>query len=330
MEYDYGDRARGPSFEAMNFRAALEGMGHEVVPFDFMAKEAELGRERMNQQLVVEARKAHPDAIFLCLFEDEVSTATLDALCDQTHVPTVNWFTDDHWRFLNFSRHLAPHLDWCVTTDPDSVAKYRAVGCGNVILSQWACNRYSYHPTDGPLDYAVTFVGQPHGNRRKVVAAIRAAGFDVRCWGEGWSEGRLSHDEMVRVFGTSAISLNLSNASDPPRGMRTRVGRLLGRGPPVPPGPRPSQIKGRTFEVPGCRGFQLTERVPHLERYFKIGREVAVYDSEADLIRQIQYWLSHPQERDQIADAGYRRVMAEHTYDHRFDEIFSAMGLVGK
>jgi spore maturation protein CgeB len=37
MADDYGDPARGPSFEDANFRSALEGMGHELVRFDFMA-----------------------------------------------------------------------------------------------------------------------------------------------------------------------------------------------------------------------------------------------------------------------------------------------------
>jgi spore maturation protein CgeB len=103
-----------------------------------------------------------------------------------------------------------------------------------------------------------------------------------------------------------------------------RVGRLLGRG---VKGPKPPQIKGRNFEVPGCGGFLLTERVPHLERYFELGREVAVYDDAADLVEQVEYWLGHEEERAAVADAGHRRVLAEHTYDHRFAEIFAALGL---
>ena len=40
--------------------------------------------------------------------------------------PTVNWFTDDHWRFDRFTRHFAPAFDWSVTTDRDSLPKYQA------------------------------------------------------------------------------------------------------------------------------------------------------------------------------------------------------------
>ncbi|TMK39897.1 MAG: glycosyltransferase family 1 protein [Actinobacteria bacterium] len=86
-------------------------------------------------------------------------------------------------------------------------------------------------------------------------------------------------------------------------------------------------MKGRNFEVPGCGGFLLTERLPHLERYFELDREIGVYDGIDDLVERIGYWMSHPRERAEVAGAGYRRVLAEHTYDHRFSAIFAELGL---
>lgn len=324
MEHDYGDPTRGPSFEETNFHSALVGMGHDVVRFDFMERERVAGRRAMRAEIVEAAREASPDVVFFCLFTDQLDPDTLRAVGAAAGAPTVNWFADDHWRFDGFTRLMAPALDWSVTTDADALPKYAAQGIENVILSQWACNRYAYHPTDGPLEHGVTFVGQPHADRPQVIAALGEAGVDVECWGLGWPNGRIEHEDMVRVFGTSAVNLNLANSSTPPNTLRVRVGRLLGRG---PKGPRPSQIKGRTFEVPGCAGFQLTERVPHLERYFEIGGEIAVYDDLDGLIEQARYWLANEDERAAVAQAGYRRVMAEHTYDHRFAEIFARAGV---
>jgi spore maturation protein CgeB len=131
---------------------------------------------------------------------------------------------------------------------------------------------------------------------------------------------------MVRVFSGSRINLNLSNSSTPDYTLRMRVGALV-RGMKLDTRPRPSQIKGRNFEVPGSGGFLLTERVPHLEKYFELGREVAVYDEPAELPEAVGYWLANEEERAAVAEAGYRRVMTEHTYDHRFREIFARMGL---
>jgi spore maturation protein CgeB len=323
MADDYGDPARGPSFEEVNFRSALEGMGHDLVPFDFMAKKRELGKREMNRQLVAVARDTEPDLSFFVLFETEIDPETIRSV-SRSGGPTVNWFADDHWRFERFTRHFAPAFDWSVTTDRDSLPKYRAIDCKRAILSQWACNRYAYDWTGCELEYEVTFIGQSYGERPATVERLRAEGFDVRCWGFGWPQGRIEHDEMVRVFGASRINLNLSAAFSPPKGIRPRIANLVRR---QTHEPRKSQIKGRTFEVPGSGGFLLTDRVPYLEDYLVPGREVAVFESTDRLVDQVRFWLDHEEERAAVAEAGYRRVRAEHTYDQRFEEVFRRIEL---
>jgi spore maturation protein CgeB len=260
--------------------------------------------------------------VFFILFKDEIAPATIRAM----RAPTVNWFADDHWRFDDFTSVYAPAFDWSVTTDHDAVAKYHALGVDTVVLSQWACNRYAYTRTATGIEHEVTFVGQPHGDRLKVVDRLRGGGIAVECWGHGWPEGKLDHDQMVRLFGASRLNLNLANSSTNPWTLRMRVGAIVRLRRPWDP-PRRSQIKGRTFEVPGSGGFLLTDRVAHLEDYFEVGREISTFDSTGDLIEKIRYWLAHPDERAAVAEAGYRRVLAEHTYDHRFAEIFARMGL---
>ena len=218
-----------PSFEAANFRRALEGMGHELVAFDFMAEIRAHGKREMNRRLLAAAEEATRIFSFFFLFEDQIDPETIRGV-SRAGGPTVNWFADDHWRFDRFSRHFAPALDWSVTTDRDSLPKYAAIGYENVILSQWACNRYAYDRTAKDLEYDVTFIGQAYGERPATVERLRAEGFDVRCWGFGWPEGRIEHDEMVRVFGASRINLNLSSAFSQPERLLLRLLRPF-RGP---------------------------------------------------------------------------------------------------
>src|SRR3954447_10936802 len=192
MRHDYGDPARGLSFEETNFRSALEGMGHDVTAYDFLAREAEIGRDAMNAELARLEVELAPDLVFFFLFKDEIAPETISRMS----APTVNWFADDHWRFDDFTSVYAPALDWSVTTDHDAVPRYRALGVENVVLSQWACNRYAYTKRTDELKHDVTFVGQPHGDRIEVVERLRGAGITVECWGHGWPAGRLEQDEM--------------------------------------------------------------------------------------------------------------------------------------
>lgn len=322
MRHEYGDPSRGLSFEESNFRSSLEGMDHRLTAFDFLGRARRGGVARMRSDLIDLAAEAKPDLAFFVLYTDQLDTKTIEAVGQAGACPTVNWFADDHWRFEDFTRHMAPAFDLAVTTDPDSLPKYQLLKDTRVHLSQWACNRYAYGRATTELGHDVTFVGQPHGDRRQTVAKLEDAGLPVECWGFGWPAGQLEHEQMVDVFASSGINLNLSNSSEL-TGLKARLRRLLRFRPPTP---RPPQIKGRNFEVPGCGGFLLTERVPHLERYFELDREVAVFDTADDLVDKVRFWLEHDDERRQIADAGYRRVMSEHTYDHRFAAIFEALG----
>jgi spore maturation protein CgeB len=323
MRHEYGDPGRGLSFEETNFRSSLEGMGHAVTAYDFMEHATRDGVARMRADLVSLAAEIRPELAFFFLFTDQLDTATVEEVGRSGRCPTVNWFADDHWRFDDFTRHFAPAFDLAVTTDVDSLQKYATLADTRVQLSQWACNRYAYGKVTDELRHDVTFVGQPHGDRKQTVASLEAGGVPVECWGFGWPAGALEHGEMVGVFASSRINLNLSNSSQIP-GLKARLRRMLRFRPPPP---RPPQIKGRNFEVPGCGGFLLTERVPHLEDYFELGHEVGTFDQAEDLAAQVRYWLEHDDERQAVADAGYRRVMAEHTYDHRFAAIFAALDL---
>jgi spore maturation protein CgeB len=240
MKYDYGRPEQGFGFEHYNFYDSLRNMGHDILYFDYMTLMQKHGRDQMNRRLLEVGRSEKPDLMVSILFKDELDPLVLREL--KTNIPTLNWFCDDHWRFDNYSCRWAPCFTWVVTTAASALPKYAALGYRNVIKSQWACNHSLYRKLDLPLRYDVTFVGQPHGNRRQIIQALRNAGIRVHVWGGGWESGRISQDEMIRVFNQSRINLNLANASMPVNGaaapvenvtvapsgrMRTRISRTL-------------------------------------------------------------------------------------------------------
>lgn len=300
-QFDYGDCRRGYGFEENNFLDSLVHSGYRVTAFDQVSCTHAVGKSNMNKILLELVYREEPSLLFLVMFKDEIAFNTLDKIREVIGVPTLNWFCDDHWRFGSFSRMYAPHLSWSVTTDPAAVEKYREIGVSNVLLSQWACNTHLYHPLSVPQIQDAAFVGQPHGNRPEVIHAVRRSGVEVAAYGFGWPSGRVSLSEMVAVFCQTRINLNLSNASTGGE----------------------QQIKGRDFEIPGCGAFMLTARTAGVDTYFLPDQEIVCYDSLADLIEKVHYYLEHDEEREKVAQAGYERVIREHTYRHRFDVIFS-------
>ncbi len=343
LKYDYGDPARGSSFEHNNFYETLSRMAeHRVVYFPFDEVMRAHGRDGMNAALLRTVADERPDLVFFFLFTDEIAPHTIQDITQRRGSVTFNWFADDQWRWFSFSRHWAPLFHWVATTDARAVARYRSIGYKHVIRSQWACNHFAYKPSAGAYECDVAFVGQPHSNRRTIVRAIEQAGVHVDCWGYGWPNGRMGQEEMIRLFSRSKINLSFARGSEE-IGLKPLAGVVLHRRADrsvelLPPrvwyenarallGKRRAQIKGRNFEIPGAGGFLLTGAIEGLEEYYVPGKEVAVFSTPRELIAQIRYYLTHDDEREKLRQAGYQRTLREHTYVHRFREIFRAMGL---
>lgn len=88
-----------------------------------------------------------------------------------------------------------------------------------------------------------------------------------------------------------------------------------------------NQVKLRDFEVPGAGGFHLVEESKDHAGLFDIGREIETWRTPAELIDKIRYYLANDTARAAIAEAGRRRVLAEHTWAHRFEFLFRQLGL---
>jgi len=345
IKYDYGDPERGFGFEHYNFYDSLKKMnnGANVIvyfPFDEIA--LKLGRDRMNQLLLETALREKPDLCFFCLFGEELKKEIIKEITKKSGAITLNWFTDDHWRFDNFSKYWAFCFNWIATTDSNAPEKYLKTGYKNAIKTQWACNHFLYKPFSSEKKYDASFVGQPHGNRKKIINRIRKSGININCRGRGWENGRISQEEMIKIFSQSKINLNLTKGSgvsfiksiariflkknnksikiENPFLWVDNLKSLLGK--------NREQIKGRNFEIPGCGGFLITGKADNLQDYYISGKEIVIYKDEQDLIKKIKYYLEHSKEREIIAGAGLERTLRDHTYEKRFNNIFKIIGLI--
>jgi spore maturation protein CgeB len=346
MRYDYGDPRRGDCYEYVNFYDTLRQMeGLEVTHFPYDTILREVGRKAMNKRLLRTVEDVAPDVCFFILFTDEITKETIERISRRSSTLTVNWFTDDHWRFASYSRHWAPAFNFVATTDAVAAEKYRQHGIETAILTQWGFNPFRYQAKALPCDGRVTFVGQRHSHRGDLVGRLVAAGIPVEAWGRGWANGRLEFDEMVSLFSRSAINLNFSESSivvntkqlakvllnrraddtyqvHGPRRVAENLRMLLS--------PHPLQIKARVFEIPGCGGFMVTETAEDLERYFLPGKEIAVFQTPDAMVELVRHYLAHDEEREQMRIAGYQRAVREHSYVHRFRDIFQKMGVYEK
>ncbi len=337
VEYDRYDPSRGHSFEYHNFYGALQRIAGVEVSYASFHDILTLGRQGFADKLVAQVEREKPDLVFVFMYTDELLPETIRRLRAKTTV--LGWFSDDQWRFDNYSRHYATAFSWVATTYSKAPERYYALGQKNVIRSQWFCDMGSYVPVACAKDVAVSFVGLKNEGRAELAEQIRTAGLPLALYGGGWEGGRLPQAEFTRLFSRSKINLNMIS----PRSLweRNSFGRLFARRSMNRfvldfhfmdnvrswLGQRILQIKGRPFEIAACGGFCISGYADDFETYYQENEEMVFYRSTDDLIEKIRHYLAHPEERERIAKAGYERTLHEHTAEKRFSALFRAMGL---
>ncbi len=336
------DARRAPSFEYSNFYLTLTHMpGVRVIEYPYDPILA-MGKEQWNEELLALVRREKPDLFFAFMYTDEFEEETLDMIRATTK--SVAWFADDYWRFWNYSKRWAPHFTLAVTTYEKAREWYRAAGINNVAHLQWACNTYEYKQVTVPAqDIEVSFIGQRKPSRAKLLQMLQRAGIHVEAFGFSWGNGRVSHEEALRIVARSKISLNINVRVNVRGGMLAPrvLGRIVMRRSlnrfvpdlhfienlqaywhfPTP------HTHARPFELAGCGGFVISGWSEDIGKCYKENKEMVFYRNTDELIQKIKYFSAHGEERERIARAGYERTLRDHTYKQRFKELFKRIGL---
>ncbi len=89
------------------------------------------------------------------------------------------------------------------------------------------------------------------------------------------------------------------------------------------------QMKGavnqRVFDVPATGSFVLTDWRDQIENLFVPDKEVVCYHEPEEASGLIDFYLRNPAARQRIIMAARKRILAEHTYEHRLQELVHSM-----
>ncbi|MGE4292524.1 MAG: glycosyltransferase [Desulfovibrio sp.] len=91
------------------------------------------------------------------------------------------------------------------------------------------------------------------------------------------------------------------------------------------------QMKGavnqRVFDVPACGAFLITDHRRQMDQLFEPEKEVVTYANPEEIPELVERYLADPAARDAVAQAAQKRLLAEHTYDHRLEALMRTMRL---
>ena len=84
----------------------------------------------------------------------------------------------------------------------------------------------------------------------------------------------------------------------------------------------------RAMDIMGAGGFLLTNYQNDFNYHFVDGEDFVSFSSPEDMLDKIEYYLTHEEKRQAIAENGWKKVCEEHTYDIRIAEMIRVSGII--
>ncbi len=276
-------------------------------------------RERNTKRLwalitALAAKGWHPDCLLVQTWGCLVEPAIFSRIRNAYGTMVINIAMDDRHQYWGRKFHgewdgthsLIPHIDLTLTAAPETVDWYRKEG-GAALYFPEASDPEIFHTMPGlPKVHEISFVGSRYGIRERVVTALRKAGIRVTAYGNGWENGRISIENVPKLFAQSKIVLGVSAIGHCPD--------FVG-------------LKLRDFDAPMSGSCYLTQHNNDLNGLYEVGCEIATYRSLGECVERARHLLAHDEEREAIAAAGHSRASTDHTWDARFKMLWTHLGV---
>ena len=263
----------------------LEALNWEVTPQDIY---------RGNTTTLQEVMAGLPDEWQPDLYL-WVETGLSDIPVDlrQHDLPKVCYLIDTH---INFDSHLeiAKNFDFVFLAQKAYVQPLIQAGLKNVVWLPLACDPGIHGKVDVAKKCDVGFVGSISAkpDRRKNLLDKIQKRFDLDCQ-------RKFMDEMAEHFSSSRIVFNNAINND---------------------------LNMRVFEALCSGSLLVTDSAPGsgLEELFTDKEHLVIYDDEK-LEEKLSQYIENASERERIASAGRKEVLARHTYEHRTNAMIQVL-----
>lgn len=257
----------------------------------------------ISRQFVKTTRSFLPDLIIV-VSGNLISSMALKTIQKKTSATLFHFYGEDFFNPLNTTRTLrqaAYNYDHLFTTKTFNLPEMAEIGLHNVSFVPHGYRPNCHFPVT--ISYTerqeygsdLSFVGTWEAERAAILAQLM--GFDLRIWGASWQKAdkklglrnviqnrAVYCQDLSRVFNASKINLAFLRKANRDR------------------------HTSRTFEIPACGGFQLSERTDEVLSFFEEGKEIECFESLEELKDKARYYLKNEAKRQRIVLAGLERV----------------------
>lgn len=265
-------------------------------------------RARLTDRVIALMEKVRPDRVVI-IKGDGLDDRFWDALGD---TPRILWLYDDlhrHDYTEEFLRTVGPVVDYA-RSETEMLR-------GRGVDAHFVPNAFDPHRAE-PTSHRsgeIVFIGSGYANRMEILSHLHGQELPVHAWGRDFS-----HHPFDRARTFSWVRPSFATSREVPLERAYQI-HAEGAAAVAIHGLQEGHAM-RTFEIPGMGGVQLVDR-DDVEQFYEVGAEVAVWHDREELTDLARRAVRDTAWGNRMREAGRRRTLAEHTFDHRVQEVDS-------
>jgi spore maturation protein CgeB len=302
------------------------------------------------------------DLVFTYLMDGMIDPEAIGVLRD-SDAPVCNFSCNNIHQF-DLVERIAPLFTLNLHAERDAGGLFEAIGADHLWWPM-ASNPKYFAPRNVPETLDATFVGGRYGIRARYILQLLDAGIDVHAYGPRWAletplqrlrrwsrreimltraalspsidqqyrltslardidEHRLlaqrypgnlhtpvSDDDLISMYSSSRVSLGfleVYDAHDSTKALKKHVHL-------------------REFEAPMCGAAYLTQYSDELAGYFEPDVEMIMWRDTTEMVEKLRFYLHDDAARAKVRIAGRRRALSCHTYQQRYQSLFTHLGI---
>lgn len=219
--------------------------------------------------------------------------------------PFIMWLGGNNRKLFNESINAIKYFDKIFVFDDYFVDGIKYRFNNETYYLPLAFDEQLYKKKDVNKDYNISFIGSENNERYEYLKILED--FGLVLFGGNWRDLNkyklgdvIPVEKSNEIYNKSLVNFNL-HTNQTVYGSNTR-----------------------TFEVPGSGNFLITDYRKSLEKNFELDKEIVCYKSKEELLEKIRFLLNNKKCIFEIAAAGYKRAISEHSYKHRIKTVLEA------
>ncbi len=228
-----------------------------------------------------------------------VETANMHKYKNLKNVLVSNWHSlqTELWDF-----------DVIAAASPIYMQEIEKSGIKTIFVPQFTNPDKFFYEYDDYTAYDILFVGRPGYERISAKWAMES-GFEVALFGDGWQSKApaefykgdyIDNRELHKYYASAKIVLNDTRDDMKKAGF----------------------ISNRVFDVTASGGFLISDYMPEIEMFY--GDSIPMFSSKEELAVLLDYYLTHPEEREEKAKRAQKITLSRFTNKHAAKSILEA------